>query len=161
MCLNIYELDSAKFISALELAWQAALKRTVVELDLLTDIDMLLMVEKGIRRGVCNSFHWYTKANNKYTKNYDIRKESSYINYLEVNNLYGWAMSQKLPAFNFEWIEDISQFTEVFIKSYDEKSEVGYILEADVQLNYLNFILTCHFYQKERNLEKSKSLVLA
>ena len=57
MCLNIYELDSAKFISALELAWQAALKRTVVELDLLTDIDMLLMVEKGIRRGVCNSFH--------------------------------------------------------------------------------------------------------
>ena len=66
MCINIYELDPAKFLSAPGLAWQAALKKNKVKLDLLTDIDMLLMEEKGIRGGICNAIHWYGKANNKY-----------------------------------------------------------------------------------------------
>ena len=96
MCLKIYQLDSAKFLSALGLAWEAALKNTGVKLELLTDIDMLLMVEKGIRGGICNTIHRYTKANNKYMKHYDKNKESSYLKYWDVNNLYGWAMSQKL-----------------------------------------------------------------
>ena len=68
MYLKIYQLDSAKFLSALGLAWEAALKNTGVKLELLTDIDMLLMVEKGIREGICNTIHRYTKANNKYMK---------------------------------------------------------------------------------------------
>ena len=93
---------------------------------------MLLLVEKGIRGGVCNSVHQYAKANNKYMKDSDKNKESSYINYWGINNLYGWAMFQNLPKFNFTWVEDISQFTEVFIKNYDEKSEAGYILEVNV-----------------------------
>ena len=93
---------------------------------------MLLLVEKGIRGGVCNSVHQYAKANNKYMKDYDKNKESSYINYQGINNLYGWAMFQNLPKFNFKWVEDISQYTEVFIKNYDEKSEAGYILEVNV-----------------------------
>ena len=80
MCLEIYELYPAKFISALGLAWQSTLKKTGVELDLLIDIDMLLIVEKGIRGGVCNSIHRYTKANNKYMKDYDKSKESSCVN---------------------------------------------------------------------------------
>ena len=79
MCLKIYELDPAKFLSAPGLAWQAALKKTKVKLDLLTDIDMLLMVEKGIRGGICHSIYRYAKANNKYMKNYDKNKKSSYL----------------------------------------------------------------------------------
>ena len=71
MCLKIYHLDPGKFISALGLAWQAALKNTKVQLELLTDIEMLLMVKKWIRGGICHAIHWYAKANNKYMKDYD------------------------------------------------------------------------------------------
>ena len=78
-------------------------KRTQVELELLTNVDMLLIVEKGIRGGICHAIHRYTKANNKYMKNYDKKKESSYIQYLDENNLYGWAISQKLPVDGFKW----------------------------------------------------------
>ena len=92
-CLKIYELDPAKFLSAPGLALQAALKKTKVELELLTDINMLLMVEKGIRGGICHAFYRYVKANNKYLKNYDKNKEPSYLKYWNVNNLYGWALS--------------------------------------------------------------------
>ena len=102
MCINIYKLDPAKFCSAPGLAWQAALKKTKVKLDLLTDIDMLLMVEKGIRGGICHSIYRYAKANNKYMKDYDKNKESQYLQYWDVNNLYGWVMLQKLPVTNFE-----------------------------------------------------------
>ena len=78
---------------------------------------MLLMVEKGIREGICHSIYRHAKANNKYMKNHDKNKQFSYLQYLGVNNLYGWAMSQKLPVNNFEWIEDTSQFNEDFIKN--------------------------------------------
>ena len=94
---------------------------------------MLLMVEKGIRGGICHSIYRYAKANNKYMKDYDKNKESSYLQYWDVNNLYGWAMSQKLPVNNFEWIKDTSQFNEDFIKNYNEESDEGYFLEVDVQ----------------------------
>ena len=120
MFLGIYELDPAKFLSPAGLAWQAALKKTKVKLDLLTDIDMLLMVEKGIRGGICHSVYPYAKANNKYIKNYDKNKESLYLHYWDVNNLYVWAMLQKLPVNSFEWIKDTSQFVEDFIKNYNE-----------------------------------------
>ena len=68
-------------------------------------------------------------------KNYDKNTESSYLEYLDANNLYGWAMSQKLPVDGFKWIEkdDISKFDEKFIKNYDENSDKGYILEVDVE----------------------------
>ena len=101
MYLKIYKLDPPKFLSAPALPWQAALKKTKVKLDILTDINILLMVEKGIRGGICHSVYRYAKANNNYVKNYDKNKESSYIQYWAVNNLYGWAMSQKLPVNNF------------------------------------------------------------
>ena len=79
MCIGIYEFDHAKFLSAPGLAWQAALKKTKVKLDLSTDIDMLLMVEKGIRGEICLSIYRYEKANNKYMKDYDKNKESLYL----------------------------------------------------------------------------------
>ena len=78
---------------------------------------MLLMVEKGIKRGICHSIYRYAKANNKYMKRYDKNKESSYLQYWDVKNLYGWAMLQKLPINDFEWIKDTSQFNEDLIKS--------------------------------------------
>ena len=122
MCLEIYELDPAKFLSAPGLAWQAALKKTKVKLDLLTDIDMLLKVEKGIRGRVRHSFYRYAKANNKYMKDCDKHKESPYVQYWDINNLYGWTMLQKLPVNNFEWIKDTFQFNEDFIKNCNEES---------------------------------------
>ena len=100
-CIEIYELDPAYFLSAPGLAWQACLKKTKVELELLTDIDMLFMVEKGTKGGIFQEIHRYEKANNKYMKNYAKNNESSYIEYVDANNLYGWAMSQKLPVNGF------------------------------------------------------------
>ena len=91
-CLKVYELDLAHFLSLPQLAWQACLKKTKTKLELLIDCDMLLILEEGIRGGICHAIHRYAKANNKYMKDYDENKESSYIQYLDPNNLYGWAM---------------------------------------------------------------------
>ena len=103
--IEIHELDPAHFLLAPGLAWQACLKKTGIRLELLTDIDMLLMVEKGTRGGICQAIHRYAKANNKYMKNYDKSIESSYLMYLDANNLYRWAVSQKLSVEGFKWIK--------------------------------------------------------
>ena len=98
------------------------LNKTKVKLHFLTDIDMLLMIEKSIRGGICYAIYRYEKTGNKYVKNNDKMKESSYLQYWHVNDLYGWAMSQKFPVNNFEGIKDTSQFNEDFIKNYNEES---------------------------------------
>ena len=100
------------------------------------------MVEKGIRGGICHTIYRYAKANSKYMKNYDKNKELSYYKYWDVNNLYASAMSQKLPVNDFKWDEDISEFNEDFIKSYNDQSDEGYFLEADVQ--YLKNVHNLH-----------------
>ena len=107
--IEIYELDPTHFFSAPELAWQACLKKTKVELELLTDIDMLLLVEKVTRGGICQAIHRYAKANNKYMKNYEKNIKSLYLMYLDANNLYGWAMSQKLQVNGFRWAKNLSK----------------------------------------------------
>ena len=119
MCLEIYKLDPIKFISVPGLVWQAALKKKQVELDLLTDVDMLLMIEKVIRGGICNAIHRYAKASNKYMSDYkDENKESSFV----INGtLIACMVGQKLSTFRFEWVEDISKLTKDFIKNYDGK----------------------------------------
>ena len=94
---------------------------------------MLLMFEKGIRGGMCQVSHHYAKANNKYLKNYDKNIESSYIEYLGANNLYEWAMRKTLPLRNFKWLNNLSMFTEEFVKNYDENGDKGYIFEVDVE----------------------------
>ena len=132
-CLEVYELDPAYFLSLPGLAWQACLKKTSIKLELLTNYDMLLMVEEGIRGGICHSIHRYAKANNKYLKNYDENETSSYIQYLDASNLYGWAMSQKFPVNGFKWLEDTSEINEEFTKNYDENNNKGYILKVDVK----------------------------
>ena len=101
-CIEIYKLDPAHFLSAPGLAWQVCLEKTWVKLELLTDLDMLLMVEEEIRGGMCQVVCKYAKVNSEYMKNYKKYIKSSYIEYLDANNLYGWAMSQKLPVDGFE-----------------------------------------------------------
>ena len=114
---------------------------------------MLLMVEKGIGGGICQSTYRYAKANNKYMKNYDKIIESSYLSYLDANNLYGWAMSKKLPVNGFKWENNISRLNEDFIKNYDQNSNEGYFLEVDIEYpkNYLILIKIYHFYLIEKN----------
>ena len=136
-------------------------KKTNVKLELLTDYEMLLMVEEGIRGGICHSIHRFAKANNKYMKNYDKNKESPYIQYLDTNNLYGWAMSQKLPVNGFKWVKNTSKIDEKFIKNYDEDSDKGYIFEVDV--NYPRRLHDLHsdlpFLPKRMKIDKCKKLV--
>ena len=108
------------------------LKKTGVELELLTDINKLLMVEKGIRGGICQAIHRYSKANNIYLKIYDKNFQSSYLMYLDANNLYGRVMFQKVSVNSFEWIKKLFKFDEHFIKNYDENCNKGYFLEVDV-----------------------------
>ena len=131
-CLKNYELDLAHFVSLPGLAWQACLKKTNVEVELLTDYDMLLIVEEGIRGGICHAIQRYAHANNKYMKDYNKKKKSSYIQYLEANNLYGKAMTEKLSVRGFRWMEDISKIDEDFVKDYNKNDNKGYILDVDI-----------------------------
>ena len=103
-CLTYYKLDPLHYITSPGLSWDAMLKMTKINLELITDIDMQLFIEKGLRGGISTITHRHAKANNKYMKNYDPDKPSSYIMYLDANNLYGWAMSQPLPYRNFKWV---------------------------------------------------------
>ena len=131
--LLLYEIDPAQFLSAPGLAWQACLKKTDVKLELLTDPDILRMVEKGIRGGIYRATHRYAKANNKCMKNYDENEKSLFLEYLDVNNLYGGAMSESLPINGFDRMEDLSKIDENCIENYDKDNDKGYILEVVVQ----------------------------
>ena len=130
-CIETYELDPSHFLSATGLAWKACLKKTSIELELSTDPDMLLTFEDGTRGEMCNAIHRYAKANNKCIKNYNKNVESSYLQYQDANNLYGWAMSKILPVGEFELINP-EDYTEDIIKRYDENDDYGAILIADV-----------------------------
>ena len=126
-------------------------KNTEVELELLTDPNMLLMVEKGIRGGICHTRYRYFEVNNKSMKHYDKNEESSFLEYSDTNNLYGFAMIQPLPVDGFKLVENVSKIDEDFIKNYDEDSDKGYILEVDVEYpkNLHDLHSDLQFYQKE------------
>ena len=106
ICLKNYGLDPVYYYTAPGLAWDACLKMTGVNLELLSNIDMLLMIEKGIRGGISIISNRYGKANNKYMKDYNKKEASKYLMYVDANNLYGWAMSQKLPVHSFKWMSN-------------------------------------------------------
>ena len=106
-CIKNYNLDPAHYYTAPGLAWDAALKANEVKLELLCDIDMLLMVENGIRGGVSMISNRYGKANNKYMgERFNDKEPSKYITYLDANNLYGWGISKPLSTHGFEWMNE-------------------------------------------------------
>ena len=118
-CLKIYDLDPAHYLTLQ---------------NLITDQEILLMIQEGVRGGITQVITKYSEANNKYMENYDQNKGSSYLQYLDANNLYAWAMCNKLPAKNFDWCKDLSYVNQKFIKNYYENSsEKGCILEVDVE----------------------------
>ena len=123
VCLENYELDPAWYFTSPGLAWDASLKKTEVKLELLTDIDMLQMIEKGTRGGVSMISNRFGKANNKYMKDFNPEKPSTFIPYLDANNLYGWAMCEPLPVGGFEWVDE---------KEFNDWRNFPCILEVDL-----------------------------
>ena len=151
LCMTNYELDPAWYHTAPGLAWNAALKVTKVELELLSDPDMLLMFEKGVRGGVSSIMHRYGKANNKYMgKDFDPKEPSVYLQYLDANNLYGWAISKALPTKEFEWmVEDELQDWKNFANN------VGHGCIREVDLEYPKEL---HDEHNEYPLHQNESL---
>ena len=123
-----YGLDPAHFYTAPGLAWQACLKKTGMKLDLIIDPDMLLMFERGIRGGMTQVVKRYTKVNNKYMNDYDRKKPSRYLQYLDANNLYGWEMSQPLPTGGFKWVDVEPEE----VKELSVREDRGYLMEVNV-----------------------------
>ena len=161
-CLNHYKLDPAHFYTAPGLAWQAALKYTGIKLELLTDINMLLMFEQGIRGGIVQAVHRYSKANNKYMGDqYNPDEESVYLQYLDANNLYGWSMSKELPTGGFKWISNVDIFTTKHIDKLVNNNKYGYLLEVNVdypaKLHRLHNDLP--FLPQKMNIHKVEKLV--
>ena len=137
-CLKHYNLDPAHYYTSPGLAWDACLKETGQQLELLCDYDMLMMFERGIRGGMTHIAKRYSEANNKYMKNFDPDKPSKYIQYLDANNLYGWAMSQSLPAGRFKWMNNLTKvevrnILEKANSSMNNSSGKGYIFEVDLE----------------------------
>ena len=129
-CLKYYELDPCHYFSSLGLSWDAMLKMTGVKFEKISDIDHYLFIEKGSREGISYIAKRYAKANNKYMCDYDSNKQSTFITYLDKNNLYGWSMSEYLPYGEFKWLKNVDKLD---VMSINEKSDVGYILEVDLK----------------------------
>ena len=131
-CMQQYELDPAHYYTSPGLSWDALLKKTGVKLDLLTDYDMFLFVEKGLRGGISQSSKRFAKANNPLVEDFDSTKPTSYIMYLDANNLYGYAMSQSLPTGNFRWIST-DNLDKDSIRDVPPDHHTGCILEVDLE----------------------------
>ena len=140
-CLDYYGLDPCYYFSSAGLSWDAMLKMTEIELDLILDIDMHLFIEKGMRGGISYIAKRHSKANNKYMKCYNSSKGSKYITYLDANNLYGWVMSQYLPYSGFKWLNQ-KEISDLCFNSISENSSIGYMLE--VGLEYLSKLHDLH-----------------
>ena len=130
-CLQYYKLDPCHYFTSPGLSWDAMLKMTKMQLQLMTDIDMFQFIEKGMRGGTSYIANRYGEANNKYMKTYDEKAPSKYIMYLDANNLYGWAMSQYLPNGGFRWMTE-NQINKINLSKYSENSKKGLILEVDL-----------------------------
>ena len=131
LCLQQYGLDPAHYFTSPGLSWDALLKKTGVELELLTDYEMHMFVERGIRGGISMVSKRHAKANNPLVTDYDESKPNSYIMYLDANNLYGWAMSKPLPKSGFKWKRVMP--TEEEIMNKKENAKKGWILEVDLE----------------------------
>ena len=135
VCLENYGLDPSHFYTAPGLAWKACLKKTGMKLKLLLDPDTLLMFERGIRGGLAQSVHVWAAANSPYMDSeYDKNKPTKYLQYLDANNLYGWAVSQPLPTGEFRWVEFRKDWNpKTIAEKLVAKKNYGYLLEVDVR----------------------------
>ena len=129
-CLKFYKLDPCHYFSSSGLNWDAVLKMTGLKLEKISDIDMYLFIEKGLRAGISYIGKRCSEANNKYMKHYDPTKLSKYISYLDMNNLNYWSMSDYLPYGRFQWLKNVANFD---VNSISEKSSIAYILEVDLK----------------------------
>ena len=127
-CLKFYRLEPCLYFSSLGLSWDAMLKITGVKFQKIFDIEMYLFIEKGLREGISYIAKRYSEASNKYLKDHDPTRPSKYISYLDMNNLYGWAMSRYLLYGGFKWLKNVDNFDE---NSTSENSSIGYIIEVD------------------------------
>ena len=123
-----YGLDPAHYLTLPGYSWDCLLKLTNVELELLTDSNMYLFVEKGLRGGISMVSHRHAIANNPQMENYDPEQPTSFLQYLDANNLYGWAMSQPMPTGGFQWVNYTDQ-----IRETPAAANHGYILEVDLE----------------------------
>ena len=132
LCLNYYELDPSHYFSSPGLSWDSMLKMTGIKLQTISDINVHNFIEKGMRGGISYICKRHSKANNKYMKNYDSNKESKFITYWDMNNLYGWGMINYLSSDEFEFLtkKEINKF---YLDSISENSCIGYILEVDLK----------------------------
>ena len=138
-CLEYYQLDPCHYFTSPGLAWDAMFKMTKIKLELITDVDMYLFIEKGLCGGISYIANRYGKANNKYMKDYNKNEPSKYIMYLDANNLYGWAMCQYLPTGGFTWFteKNIQELNGLdpsdYLFQYSETDEKGLIFEVDLE----------------------------
>lgn len=126
-----YKLDAAHYYTVPGLTWDAMLYYTKQTLELLTDIDMYMFFERGIRGGVSQCCYRYAKANNPYVPDYKANEPTVYLQYYDVNNLYGEAMQQFLPVGGFKWVDVDAMKNKDFWKVADDSS-IGYVLEVDL-----------------------------
>ena len=132
-CLEHYKLDAAHYLTGPQLSYDALLKMTGVQLELLSDIDMYNMIEKGIRGGVAQIMQRWAQANNKYMENYDPNIESSYLFYIDQNSLYSYVMQEhKLPVGGFEWLDE-DELETLDPMSIPDEGNVGYIFEVTLK----------------------------
>ena len=119
------------------------LEMTGMRLKKIVEIDMYLFIEKGLREGIPYIAKRYSKSNNKYMKNCNPKNPWKFITYLDMNNLYGWAMSGYLPCGGFKWLKNVDGFD---VNSVSEKSPIGYFLEVDLDIlmNYMNCTMIIH-----------------
>ena len=135
VCLEYYGLDPCHYFSSPGLTWDAMLKMTSVGLELISDVDVHLFIEKVMRGGISYIAKRYCRANNKYVKGYDEDGDNSFIMYFDANSLYGWAMTQYLPYGGFEWMSE-EEIDGINFDLVEWNSDEGYILE--VNLEYLH-----------------------
>ena len=131
-CMQYYELDTCHYFTSPGFSWDAVLKITDIKLELIIDVDMFQFIEKSMRGGVYHIVNRYSKANNRYMKEYDEKAPSKYVMYLDASNLYGWAMSQYLPTCGFRWLTE-KEISKVDLAKCKEDSKKGVILEADLE----------------------------
>ena len=112
---------------------EACLKQTNVKLEQLTDIDKVLLFKKGITEGIAQSIQRHASANNKYMPNFSLKQKSTYLLYVDANNLYGWAMTKELPIDEYMCCDDFKKFACKFIRNYDNNSDTGYLFEVDIE----------------------------